>query len=243
MTTHSGIDEKGIKPCRTWESQPDTGDRIVWSVDSRDGVIQGPLDFQFLHGKKILLQLESHQIALLTHAGELSAVFLEGTHPLSIGTRPEQIPPTSELIFLAVDHPLTFTWDSETVLRIPAQDGQTTTVPIHGSCICHVNGPAQFFAAFLRNSSDVGEPFTLRVMDALVRASLEKTAAAALGGQEHSQATLEPYFESLTPQLLTASLQELGLHCSELKVRLAPDSPSPQTSSTGQSTSDRVNRG
>jgi len=243
MTTQMGFDEKGIKPCRTWESQPDTGDRIVWSVDSRDGAIQGPLDFQFLQGKKILLQLGPQQIALLTHAGDLSAVFLEGSHPLSIGNRPEQIPPASELIFLAVDRPLTFTWNQGTPLWISAKDGQMRCFTIHGHCVCQVSRPAQFFAAFLRNGADVGEPFTLRVIDALVRACLEKVVDAALGGQELSHAALASHVESLVPEKLQTPLQELGLLCSELKIRLAQDSSSPQTSSTGQSTSDRVNRG
>ena len=63
----------GYKICRNWESEANITDPIVWAVDSRQGTLQGPLDFHFLRGKRILLQLDREQIGLLTRAGQLKA--------------------------------------------------------------------------------------------------------------------------------------------------------------------------
>ena len=242
MTSCSDASNQGIESCRTWESQPDEGDRIVWSVDSRDGVMQGPLDFQFLQGKKILMRLGPCQVALLTREGQLKAVFLEGAHPLTIGNRPEHVPPDSELFFLAADRPLLFSWHRDSSLWVSGGTDQSTCITIRGQCICNVSGPAQFFAAFLRHSSGIGEPFTLRVIDALVRSCLEKALNESVRGCVRTEEELSACLRGIAPADLNSYLEDLGLLCNELRIDAARIEPGATQSTTGQSTADRVNR-
>jgi hypothetical protein len=206
-------------------------------------VVQGPLDFQFLHGKKILLQLEPSQVALLTRHGELMAVFLEGGHPLSIGNQPDQVPPDCELIFLAADRPLDFTWRTDASLWIPTGQDNPQRVAIRGRCACRVSGPAKFFAAFLRHSSSVNEPFTLRVVDALIRSSIEQTVSRAQRFPGTESAELTRCLTGLTPADLNPILQELGLECTALEVNHAHADEPPVPLTAGQLVAERDNRG
>ena len=243
MTKNTEVSRKEIKASRAWELHPNDGEHLYWSVDSRNGVVQGPLDFRFLQGRKILLQLAPRQVALLIRGGELTAVFLEGGHPLSIGYQPDQVTPESELIFLAADRPLEFVWRSDAFLWVPTGQSQPERVLIRGRCVCRVSGPARFFAAFLRHSTNVSEPFTLRVIDALIRSSIEQTVARARRFPSTPNAELAELLTQLTPGDLNPALQELGLECNELVIRsaLADRELVPQTA--GQLALDRVNRG
>ena len=57
-----------------------------WSVDQELGLIQGPLDLEFMRGKRMLLALEQGQYALLVGDNSLKAVYLEGGKQSIAGT-------------------------------------------------------------------------------------------------------------------------------------------------------------
>lgn len=243
MAYDRNLTTQGINQNRRWESQPKDGDPIYWSVDSRHGVVQGPLDFRFLQGRRILLQLTSRQVALLTRNGELTAVFLEGGHPLSIGNQPDQVSPDSELIFLAADRPLDFTWRTDASLWISNGNESPERIRIRGRCACQVSGPAQFFAAFLRHSSNVDEPFTLKVIDVLIRSSIEQTVAKARRFAGAESAEVDVCLARLNPDDLNPILNELGLECTALEVQSASADLESSLHTAGQLVADRDNRG
>ncbi len=245
MAQQSFLTNTGIHTCRTWETQLADDTPLTWSVDPNDGLIQGPLDLHFLRGRKILLQLAPSQIALLIREGNLLAVFLEGTYPLAVGRTGGQIPVDSEMIFLAADRPFQVTWNRNDHLWRTTGEKQNRRVGIRGRCECKVTGPARFFGAFLRHSEDVGESFTLRVLDALIRSRLEKIlnqgeppAAADLADPR----AWEDRLERMSPADLNPVLEDLGITCTSLEIQTVSRDQASGILTTGQPVADGDNR-
>ena len=233
----------GYQISRNWESEANSTDPIVWSVDSRQGTLQGPLDFHFLRGKRILLQLDREQIGLLTRAGQLKAVFLTGSHPLNIGCQAGQIHPESTLLFLATDRPLELHWQGDSQLWTGQEPESSLQLPLWGHCFCHIDGPERFFGAFLRHATELGESITTGVIDALVRSALASILTTKVGSSPPTWETWASFLTSLQPADLNPNLAEFGLICRELKVRTSPQAPDAEPLLAGHSTADRVNRG
>ena len=72
----------GLTSGRKWGAFPAQDNAMEWSIDGESGLVQGPLDLEFLRGKSILLSLERRQFALLVDDNSLQAVYLEGAHYL-----------------------------------------------------------------------------------------------------------------------------------------------------------------
>jgi hypothetical protein len=221
---------------RTWEYQVSEKKQLRWSIEPRDGFVQGPLDLGFLRGKHMLLELAPSQVALLIRGGELRAVFLEGAHHLAIGHGEGRIPPDGRLVFLAADRPLELRWDRERALRPAGRDGSPAAV-VRGRCACRLKAPSQFFDAFLRHSEDAGTETILRVVETLVLARLE----AVLAGAE--DVTAAQALRDLTAETLGLELRPYGLDCESLELEVRDGAAAAGALIPGQPVPEHVNRG
>ena len=68
----------GLNHGRNWTTLPDDESVVDWSVRPDQGLVQGPLDLEFLRGRKVALSLEPGQVALLVCDDCLQAVYLDG---------------------------------------------------------------------------------------------------------------------------------------------------------------------
>jgi hypothetical protein len=131
----------GCQNQKAMDVQSPADEVVYWSIDHQAGLIQGPLDLEFLRGKILHLTLAPQQIALHFQYGTLCTVFMQGIHVLRVGKCEGDLPPESELVFLAADHPLAFQWDHGRSVWISAGENQQRKLPIKGRCTCHINGP------------------------------------------------------------------------------------------------------
>ena len=56
----------GLSSGRNWSDIPADDTPLTWTLDPEGGLVQGPLDLDFLRGRKLALVLEEGQLALLT---------------------------------------------------------------------------------------------------------------------------------------------------------------------------------
>jgi hypothetical protein len=136
---------KGLHNGRDWESLPPDEGPLEWTLDHRQGLIQGPLDLEFFRGRKISLVMEPGQLAMLVQDSTLQAVYLDGAHYLDIGHGVHQVPADGSLVFLATDHGINLNWSRET----PLQLGSGSSEALIGGCSLTVHGPARFYQTFL----------------------------------------------------------------------------------------------
>jgi hypothetical protein len=204
------ITNQGLQSGRDWDTLPPAEGPIDWSLDSRLGFLQGPLDLEFLRGRKISLVLEPAQVALLVQNNDLKAVYLDGAHYLDIGHGTHQVPADGKLIFLAADQHLSLSWSREAPLRLGAKHGQE----LIGSCALTIDGPARFFRTFLDTPELPDADFLRRLIDQLVRGILEEClgylfdSAVALGSAE-----IQSRLTRLAPEDLADHLFPCGLSC------------------------------
>ncbi len=242
MTQHRPIPENILHLQRTLEYQPSSQDVITWSVDESGDVVQGPLDLGFLMGKVLQLVLNAGQVALHVQAGEVRAVFLEGSHTLRVGRRDGELPPESEILFLSLVRPLAFAWKGQAAIWVPEADGEPSELRLAGECVCQITGPEAFYNAFLRHAEREGEELTFRVVDALIRARLEKhlgDLARERGLVPEASAEELP---RLTPADVSEGLAALGLSCRSLSVRPAGGARPAPGEISGQSADSHVNK-
>ena len=121
-----GIAAFGLE-LRMYIEQPAIGkfrDRLHFH---RTGVVhvQGPLDLEFLRGRKMSLTLEPGQMALLIQEGGLKAVYLDGAHYLDVGHGPHQVPADSSLLFLAAERHINLNWSRQEPLEVGKDQHQT----------------------------------------------------------------------------------------------------------------------
>jgi len=205
----------GLASGRKWSVAPIKDAPVAWSIEADKGYIQGPLDLEFLRGKKLSLVLTKGQQALLVHNGQLRAVYLDGVHYLEIGTGRRQIDPSCRLIFLAMDKPLRLSWSRSAPLCWGPQAQQT----LIGSCDLRIEWPSRFFGTFLQGVPAPDPDFTVRLIEQMVRGLFEsilQTVAeteAAPGDTE-----IQAHLMRLTPQDLNDELNANGLNCTHLAV-------------------------
>lgn len=242
MTKSRLIPESILRLERTLEFQPSSQDVITWSVDESGDVVQGPLDLSFLLGKVLQLVLNAGQVALHVQAGELRAVFLEGSHTLRVGRREGELPPDSEILFLSLVRPLAFAWKGQAPIWVPDADGEPSELRLAGECVCQITGPEAFYNTFLRHAEREGGALTHRVVDALIRSRLEKYL-----GDLARERNLDPEASTeellhLTPADISGGLAVLGLGCRSLSVRPAGGSRPAPGEISGQSVASHVNK-
>jgi hypothetical protein len=242
MTKPRPIPENNLRLERTLELQPSSQDVITWSVDESGDVVQGPLDLSFLLGKVLQLVLNAGQVALHVQAGELRAVFLEGSHTLRVGRREGELPPESEILFLSLVRPLAFAWKGQASIWVPDADGAPSELRLVGECVCQITGPEAFYNTFLRHAEREGGELTCRVVDALIRSRLEKYLGdLARERKPDPEASAEELLH-LTPADISGGLAALGLGCRSLSVRPAGAACPAPGEISGQSATSHVNK-
>lgn len=209
---------KGLHSGRDWESLPPDEGPLEWTLDCRQGLIQGPLDLEFFRGRKISLVLEPGQLAMLVQDSTLQAVYLDGAHYLDIGHGNHQVPAEAKLIFLATDRHINLNWSRETPLKL----GSNSSEELIGGCSLTVDGPARFYRTFL-DTPDMPDPdFLARLIDQIVRGVLDEFLGDLFDtGSIPGPAEIQSRLMRLAPDDLTDYLIPCGLACVNLALYTA----------------------
>jgi hypothetical protein len=212
------ITTKGLQSGREWDTLPPDEGPLEWSLDHRQGLIQGPLDLEFLRGRKVSLVLEPGQMALLTQDDDLKAVYLDGAHYLDIGHGNHQVPADGKLIFLAADRNIHLNWSHETPLRL----GENCDEELIGGCSLAIDGPARFYRTFLDTPEMPDPDFLGRLVDQLVRGVLEEFLGVMFDSTSNpGPAEIQSRLMRLTPEDLADHLVPCGLACVNLALYTA----------------------
>jgi hypothetical protein len=200
---------------RRWSARSDEQLPIDWSVDSADGLLQGPLDLGFLCGRRLALTLSEGQSALLLGNGRVQAVYPPGRHQLEIGVGEDGIDPAWRLLFLAPGAGLALRWTAESPLRCGPGNG----LELIGSGRLEIADPCAFHDAFLAGVDAPDTAFTLSLIDRLVQGAVaERLASAAPGSVPCSPTEAQARLTGLGPTDLADELAPCGLSCRELAV-------------------------
>ncbi len=212
------ITTMGLQSGRDWDSVPADEGPLEWTLDHRQGLIQGPLDLEFLRGRKISLVLEPGQMAMLIQDGDLKAVYLDGAHYLDIGHGNHQVPAESRLIFLATNRHINLNWPPQAPLRM----GPNLDEALIGGCSLTIDGPARFYRTFL-DTPEIPDPdFLVHLIDQLVRGILEELLSDLFDPAATTEpAEIQSRLTRLVPEELADDLAPCGLACVNLAVYTA----------------------
>ena len=212
------ITTMGLQSSRKWESLPADEGPLEWTLDHKQGLIQGPLDLEFLRGRKISVVLEPGQMAMLIQESELKAVYLDGAHYLDIGHGSHQVPAESSLIFLAANRHINLNWSRQAPMRL----GPNNDDALIGGCSLTIDGPARFYRTFL-DTPEMPEPdFLVCLIDQFVRGVLEEFLGNLFDpAAAPSPAEIQSRLTRLTPKDLADDLAPCGLSCVNLALYTA----------------------
>ena len=216
--SNDSLTKAGLSNGRSWSALLDDEAPVAWVVDPDQGYIQGPLDLEFLRGKRLALNLAEGQQALLLNDNQLQAVYLDGNHFLEVGTGIQHIDPACRLIFLASREPLKLHWNRQSPLQWGTQDQQT----LIGSCDLQIEWPSRFFRAFLQGQEELAGEKTTQLIDEKVRSIFAELLSASLGldGAPTASET-QARLTRLEPDDLNEELNACGLSCTHLAVYTA----------------------
>lgn len=220
MSEHNsaGPETRGLTNGRQWAALPLDGGPIEWSVSADQGYVQGPLDLEFLRGQKLSLLLTEGQQALLVQDGQLRAVYLDGAHYLEIGQGERQIPPSCQLIFLALEQSLRLRWPRTAPLAWGPEPEQT----LIGNCSLSIEWPGRFFGTFLQGQPQPDPDFILRLIDQMIRGLFEDLLTVGVDSETTAGAyELQARLTRLSPADLNDELNSCGLNCTRLAVYTA----------------------
>ena len=223
------LTDQGLDHGRDWESLPPEEGPLEWTLDHRQGLVQGPLDLEFLHGRRMSLMLEPGQMALLIHDDDLKAVYLDGAHFLDIGHGTHQVPADGSLLFLAADRDINLNWSRHEPLKV----GENRQEALIGGCSLTIDAPARFYRTFLDTPETPDPGFLIRLVDQVVRGALEEFLGTMLEGvASEGPGGLQSCLTRLTPADLADDLVPCGLACLNLAVYTA--APPVDSEYTGQ---------
>lgn len=208
---------QGLDSGRSWTALPDRDPPLEWTMDAEGPFFQGPLEMEFLRGKRVFLGLEENQLAMLAVADELRAVFLDGGHILEVGTRPGQISPDSSLIFLAVDRAPALRWTYGSPIALPGP----VKCHVIGSCSLQVTGPGRFFASFLKSPRSRDAKTLQDALEKNVRQTLTEHLLTACTESPCDRAALQSTLMNLQAEALSEDLSACGLSCTHLALYTA----------------------
>ena len=173
----------GLDPDSMETVLPDNAHPLEWCMNDKGEILQGPLEMTYLGGKKIVLNLAPDQVGLLTAAGKLRTIYLDGGHILDVGTRPGQIHPDWQMVFLAADRPLNLRWTFGNPIALPGPEKRH----IIGICDLAITGPADFFDHFLQSLPDLDARVLLDAVERVTRQALidylDLACCQGMGGQ------------------------------------------------------------
>jgi len=200
---------------RRWSAQSGDELPIDWSVDSADGLLQGPLDLGFLHGRRLALALTEGQSALLLGEGRVQAVYPPGRHRLEIGAGENGIDPAWRLLFLTPGAGLKLRWTAESPLRC----GPGIGLDLIGGGRLEIADPRAFHDAFLAGVEAPDAAFLLVLIDRLVQGAVaDRLESSAPGTAPCSPTEAQARLTGLGPADLADDLAPCGLACRELAV-------------------------
>lgn len=203
---------------RRWSAQSGDELPIAWSIDSADGLLQGPLDLGFLRGRRLSLTLYDGQTALLLGEGRVQALFGRGRHELEIGAGAKGIDPEWRLLFLVPGAGLALRWTAESRLRCGGESGPS----LIGTCLLDIADPRTFHDTFLAGAEALDPAFTLVLIDRLVQsvvaARLQPLHSGAAG---RSPTELQAQLTGMGPEVLADELAPCGLVCRQLALYTA----------------------
>lgn len=212
------LTDQGLDHGRDWDTMGTDESPLEWTLDHRQGLIQGPLDLEFLRGRKMSLILETGQMALLIQEEGLKAVYLDGAHYLDIGHGTHQVPADSSLLFLAADRHINLNWSRSEPLNVGRDHDQA----LIGGCSLAIEAPARFFRTFLDTPDTPDPEFLVRLVDQVVRGALEDLLGTMLEGVEAgAHEGIQSRLTRLTPTDLADELEPCGLACVNLAVYTA----------------------
>ena len=207
------LSQAGFSNGRQWSELTTDGGPVEWSIDANQGHIQGPLDLEFLRGKKLSLTLKEGQQALLVQDNQLKAVYLNGVHFLEIGQGSRQVSPSCQLLFLAMTESLQLRWSRAKPLRWGPETHQT----LIGSCTLDIGWPSRFFGTFLQGQSSPDPGFIERLIDQMVCVLFaELLSADPDTGAARSDSEVQARLTRLSPADLNEELHACGLSCTHL---------------------------
>jgi hypothetical protein len=207
----------GLNSGRSWTALPDQEQALEWSLDPAGDFVQGPLKLVFMRGKRILLNQEEGQLALLQEAGELRAVYLEGGHILEVGTQQGQASPESSLIFVSCAQPVHLRWTHGNPIDLPWVGKQH----LIGSCSLVVAGPAAFYDKFMRGQSTIEAPLIRDAMESVARQALMDYLTGTRIGEQADPVGLQSTLMNLQAETLSDELAPFGLDCVHLSLYTA----------------------
>ncbi len=186
-----------------WTTMETNNSIIEWSVQPDQGMVQGPLDLNFLAGQRISLSLQPGQIAMLIHDEHLQAVYMDGVHLMAVGEGKGDVPRDGHLVFLDVSEGLQVAWTNGQPAPL---DG---TAGIIGNCTLAIAAPGRFYETFLAGTSEWDEDFIRRLVRQASSAALER----ALTNTDPDAMHLQTRLANLAPADLDEELAPLGLSC------------------------------
>jgi hypothetical protein len=196
----------GIGHGRDWSTASEDAPMLEWTIDPAQGLVQGPLDLEFLRGHRLALNLAPDQVALLVDGRSLQAIFLDGGHILDIGRGDGQVSPDCNLVFVALTRGLDASWTADDPLPL----GRTASVI--GSCTVAITRPGRFFDTFLAGLAQWDEGFLRR----LVRQTVRAAVAGLLEGAAEDPVSLQARLTALDPSQLDEELAAFGLSCARV---------------------------
>lgn len=203
----AGIPLHTLRQARAWDLQPAAPGLLSWSVDPDAGLIQGPLDFGFLAGRRLMLGLEPDQVALFDEGGRLRSVMLSGLHLLDL-RREDASWQGARLHFLHLDRPLVLPWRRPLPLRGAGAGARFAT----GVFCVRIVEPCAFHAAFLRDGGGGGEQGVRERLAALLPTFLAIRLTRS-GEDLQDDARLAAAVREVEPAELDADLAAYGLAC------------------------------
>ncbi|MBU8870383.1 MAG: hypothetical protein KOO60_05885 [Gemmatimonadales bacterium] len=210
-------DRTGLTSGRKWGAFPAQDNGMEWSVDPESGLVQGPLDLEFLRGKRIRLSLEPGQFALLVDDNSLQAVYLEGSHQLEIGNSRKQISTSSSLIFLAANQTIKLRWTKLDPVNWKNQHCLDTI----GHCSLQIDAPARFYRSFLDKTTCWDEQSINQSIDAATRGALSTALESSFPDGQASEVEIQSRLMHAGVEEITERLSGHGLKCSQLAVYTA----------------------
>jgi hypothetical protein len=203
MSVHR-MENQGLGHGRDWALLPDDEAVIDWSVQPEQGLVQGPLDLEFLRGRRVSLTLDTGQVALLVCDNTVQAVYLDGGHVLDIGHGRGQVPCRAAMVFLTIGHGIEIRWTGGSPLMMGAAGPA-----VIGHCTLAIAGPGRFHDTFLAGNEQWDEAFILRLVRQATRSALERV----LGETDLDPNILQSRLANLDPADLDEELEPLGLSC------------------------------
>lgn len=193
-----------LRTPRAFEVRPAVVDRVVWTADPDQGVVQGPLDFQQLHGKRVDLALGWNQVALFDHGGPLQCVMLGGLHMLDL-SQPDALLRGARLHMVQLERPLVLTWQRPLAVRGGAR-------PVTGLFVVRIVEPCAFHAAFLHDGACADEQ-ALRVRLSSLLPTFLAIRLTRCSDDLQDDARLAAAVAALDPAELDEDLAPYGLAC------------------------------